>query len=219
MKLNIVLPWLLVVGLGAGAAVLFTKGSARDAEIAKLREENTEIQQLRTDLDSAKDQAKAQQSEIETLHKDTQELLSLRNEIGKIRDEKDKLNKQLMAAQSETQRAQQQANQARQAEQSRGQELATAQGNLDAIRKASEQNQQAAQRNACINNLRQLDGAKQQWALEHNKPASAIPSPQDLAPYLSNNTLPLCPAGGLYTLNALGQPPVCSVPGHALQGQ
>src|SRR5689334_6665943 len=69
MKLNTVLPWVLVVGLGAGAAVLFAKGSAKDAELTKLREENTEIQQLRTELTDVKDQARAQQSEIETLRK------------------------------------------------------------------------------------------------------------------------------------------------------
>jgi hypothetical protein len=74
-------------------------------------------------------------------------------------------------------------------------------------------------RNACINNLRQIDAAKQQWALEKNKPAEAIPTLQDIAPYIkldANGNIPGCPAGGTYTLNAVGELPSCSIPGHVL---
>jgi DNA repair exonuclease SbcCD ATPase subunit len=216
MKLNTALPWVLAIGLGAGLVALYVKASSKDADLARLREENTELQQIRTELADTKEQSRAQQSEIDSLRKGTQELLSLRNEVGKLRDEKDKLGKQMQAAQTEAQRAQAQAAQARQAELSRGQQLASLQTDVEAMRKSTEQSQQIAQRNMCINNLRQLDGAKQQWALEHGKTADAIPNPQDLAPYLKDNVLPLCPAGGLYTLNAVNQPPVCSTPGHAL---
>lgn len=74
-----------------------------------------------------------------------------------------------------------------------------------------------SQENACINNLRQIDAAKNEWALEKNKTASDTPTWDDLKPYLSG-TVPLtCPAGGSYTLNAVGQPPTCSIPGHALR--
>jgi hypothetical protein len=68
--------------------------------------------------------------------------------------------------------------------------------------------------NACVNNLRQLDGASQQWALENRKTAQAIPTVQDIAPYLKN--WPVCPAGGSYTLNMVGAQPTCSIPGHEL---
>jgi hypothetical protein len=74
----------------------------------------------------------------------------------------------------------------------------------------------AAQLNACINNLRQIDAAKQQWALENSKTADAVPSAQDLLPYFSNLVFPVCPSGGAYTINAVGVPPTCSVPGHVL---
>ncbi|HOP97770.1 MAG TPA: prepilin-type N-terminal cleavage/methylation domain-containing protein, partial [Verrucomicrobiota bacterium] len=33
-----------------------------------------------------------------------------------------------------------------------------------------------SQTNACINNLRQIDSAKHQWALENNQPSSATTS-------------------------------------------
>ena len=74
----------------------------------------------------------------------------------------------------------------------------------------------AAQRNTCINNLRQIDAAKQQWALENNKTADSVPSLQDIVPYLPGGIFPACPAGGLYSINAVGEPPTCSVPGHVL---
>jgi len=71
-----------------------------------------------------------------------------------------------------------------------------------------------SQKNACINNLRQLDAAKQQWALEKGKFASDVPTQEDLLPYLRK--WPVCPQGGTYTINAVGQPPTCSIPDHRL---
>ncbi len=73
---------------------------------------------------------------------------------------------------------------------------------------------EASQRNACINNLRQLDAAKQQWALEKSEPKTAVPTKEDLLPYLRH--WPACPAGGTYNLGAVGDSPTCSLPGHEL---
>jgi len=42
-----------------------------------------------------------------------------------------------------------------------------------------------AQKSACMSNLRLIDSAKQQWALEARQPTSAIPSEADIAPYFS----------------------------------
>jgi hypothetical protein len=69
----------------------------------------------------------------------------------------------------------------------------------------------------CINHLRQIDAAKNQWALENNKPTGVTPTAQDIAPYLTNENIPSCPAGGFYSINAIGEPPTCSIAGHALQ--
>ena len=71
-----------------------------------------------------------------------------------------------------------------------------------------------SQQNACINNLRQLDAAKQEWALEKGKKDGDVPAMDDLKPYLGK--IPSCPAGGAYTINAVGQPPECSLPNHKL---
>ena len=71
-----------------------------------------------------------------------------------------------------------------------------------------------AQMNACINNLRQIDGAKLQWALADKKQETDTPRAQDLAPYLGAQLK--CPAGGVYTLHTVGEKPTCSIPTHQL---
>jgi prepilin-type N-terminal cleavage/methylation domain-containing protein len=75
-----------------------------------------------------------------------------------------------------------------------------------------------AQANACINNLRQIDGAKQQWALEQKVGATASPVASDIQPYMgrgSAGTLPLCPSDSTqtfatsYTIGDVQTAPVC----------
>lgn len=55
----------------------------------------------------------------------------------------------------------------------------------------------SSQQNACINNLRLIDAAKQQWALEQHGMDSSSPTAADLQPYLGRGSageLPICPA-------------------------
>jgi len=73
-----------------------------------------------------------------------------------------------------------------------------------------------SQQNACINNLRQIDAAKNQWALEKQKTTGDMPTADDIKVYLMHNRLPVCPAGGTYTIGAVGEPPTCSIAGHKL---
>jgi competence protein ComGC len=75
---------------------------------------------------------------------------------------------------------------------------------------------QTAQANACINNLRQIDAAKQQWALENNKKGTDTPTQADVAHFLKNGQFPACPAGGTYTIGPVDEPPTCSIPKHQL---
>jgi len=74
-----------------------------------------------------------------------------------------------------------------------------------------------AQMNACINNLRQIDGAKMQWGLDKRKQDTDTPTAQDLAPYLKVQLV--CPAGGVYTFRSVGEKPTCSIPTHQLPDQ
>jgi prepilin-type N-terminal cleavage/methylation domain-containing protein len=81
-----------------------------------------------------------------------------------------------------------------------------------------------SQMNACINNLRLIDAAKQQWALEQRQSSTASPntSGTDLQPYLghgSGGELPSCPADSSQTwtssysanLGNVTQKPQCSI--------
>jgi prepilin-type N-terminal cleavage/methylation domain-containing protein len=73
-----------------------------------------------------------------------------------------------------------------------------------------------SQKNTCINNLRQLDAGKQQWAVENKQQDTATPAPTDVQNYLKDNLFPHCPANGTYALNALSTDPTCTVSGHQL---
>jgi prepilin-type N-terminal cleavage/methylation domain-containing protein len=66
-----------------------------------------------------------------------------------------------------------------------------------------------AQKNACINNLRQIDGAKEQWALENKKKSGDACASTDIQPYIKGATFPTCPATGTYVVNAVDTAPAC----------
>jgi prepilin-type N-terminal cleavage/methylation domain-containing protein len=73
-----------------------------------------------------------------------------------------------------------------------------------------------SQANACINNLRQIDAAKEQWALANNKVMWDAVVDTEVNEYIKGGARPICPADGTYTYGAVGTDPTCDVPGHAL---
>lgn len=81
-----------------------------------------------------------------------------------------------------------------------------------------------ARTDTCINNLRAIEYAIEQWALEANKDGSAAVEFSDISPYLKRATI--CPAGGTtfansYLVSLVSEQPVCQkVPlAHLLPGQ
>ena len=72
---------------------------------------------------------------------------------------------------------------------------------------------QNAQQNTCIANLKQIDGAKEQWALETKQNSGATPVWLDIVgtdKYIKNT--PRCPASTIdYTLNNIGTAPTCVI--------
>src|ERR1700681_1042725 len=69
-----------------------------------------------------------------------------------------------------------------------------------------------AQMNACINNLRQIDGAVQTWALETKQADNAQPEFTQISGYLKNQVI--CPSGGKtfadsYHLGTVQDKPTC----------
>jgi hypothetical protein len=70
-------------------------------------------------------------------------------------------------------------------------------------------------KNACINNLRQIDGAKEQYALEHKISPGTVVTAAQVGEYLKGGVVPPCPAEGKYSIGAIGEPPTCNFLGNA----
>ncbi len=76
-----------------------------------------------------------------------------------------------------------------------------------------------SQATACINNLRQIDYAVQQFSLETGKKTGDVLNfPSDVTPYIKMDAswqIPTCPASGVYALTAVGNIPsvLCSLGG------
>ena len=69
-----------------------------------------------------------------------------------------------------------------------------------------------SQRNTCINNLRQINAAVQQWAMELKKGPSSPVTADDVLPYMKAAVI--CPSGGTtfansYTLTTVAELPTC----------
>jgi len=72
--------------------------------------------------------------------------------------------------------------------------------------------------NACIANMKQIEGAQETWALENPKRTNEIPSDADLfGPHAYIRVKPECPEGGRYIRGYIGEHPHCSVPWHSLE--
>jgi septal ring factor EnvC (AmiA/AmiB activator) len=169
------------------------------AQIAPLQEQLAHATQ---DTDNAGGGASARESQVHELARlraEAQQLRQMTNELVRARQEIQTLHDraaseaEARAAETEARRSQSAALQA--------------------------ENAKAQHMNACINNLRLFDAAKQQWALEQRKTANDTPTMNDLQPYLGhgpNAEMPSCPDGGVYTIGTVGEKPVCSIPGHVL---
>ncbi|MEY2428339.1 MAG: type pilus assembly protein PilA [Verrucomicrobiota bacterium] len=83
-----------------------------------------------------------------------------------------------------------------------------------------------AQTQACITNLRQIEGAINAWALENKKQDNDTVTLDNLkgaggagSSYIKldgKGEIPGCPAGGQYILTTVATPPSCSIPTHKL---
>ena len=71
-----------------------------------------------------------------------------------------------------------------------------------------------SQMNSCINNLRQMDAAIQQFALETKQATGGTVTTANIAPYIklnSSSSIPGCPGNGTYTLTSNTNSPACSL--------
>ncbi len=72
----------------------------------------------------------------------------------------------------------------------------------------------------CVLNLRNIQICKELWAGNEGKTADDVPTWDDLRYYFPvrwSNNVPICPAGGSYSINRVGDQPTCSIggPGHS----
>ena len=68
-----------------------------------------------------------------------------------------------------------------------------------------------SQQNACINNLRQIDGGKEQWAMAAKKNDGDTVVTDSVNEYIKGNATPNCPGGGTYTYDNVGSDPGCTI--------
>jgi hypothetical protein len=200
--------WLCVAALLTTEVFLFLAKSQKDAALVQLHEARQVAVQLRAQLDQLKN------SSVATL---SAENARLRAENQSLTQKNSRLQNDNVQLRKGNQQLTQQLQTTSDAEQQPQQMPAEAQPAVAAPEPATDQSAAvAAQLNACINNLRLIEAAKQQWALDNSKTDDDIPNALELLPYFQNDVFPTCPAGGTYTINAVGVPPTCSIPGHAL---
>lgn len=188
------------------AGFFFASKQSKDKDVIRLQNEAT---QLRTSLEEATN-SPAQNEPSPLSAAERTELIRLRNAVGILRHEKEQLATQAL----QTKQTSEKLLQSQQAQQSQVQQL---QQQNQQLAQQTQQAQGDKAKNNCINNLRQIDGAKQQWALENKQPADAVVAAQQIAPYLKDSAIPKCPGGGTYTLHDISAAPTCSISSHVLQ--
>jgi hypothetical protein len=211
---------ILLLALIAQSIALYPKLRVRDAENAALRGAVDAANRTISERD-APSPGTVQANELARLRKDNQELHRLRNEVRQLREASQQATKAAQAAPAKsagsTEFLAQLQRQVQQLQTENAQLRAAQQQALtEQVEAQVQARAELAQVAACINNLRQIDGAKQQWALENRQTQESLPEAADIEPYLRDPATFLCPAGGIYTLNAVGAPPTCSIPGHAM---
>ena len=74
-----------------------------------------------------------------------------------------------------------------------------------------------SQTNSCKENLRQIEGAKEQWAMDNGIAQATAINTTGVGSYLKSSRFPSCPANGTYTYGAIGTDAACTITGHANQ--
>lgn len=81
------------------------------------------------------------------------------------------------------------------------------------------QARESSRTKSCISNLKQIDAAKQQWAMDTRAAGTATPTWANLTDattgYIKSGQ-PVCPSGGTYAIGTVDTDPTCTTAGHAL---
>lgn len=156
-------------------------------------------QKLTADREAALTAARLHDDELERLRKEAAEVHRLRNEVSQLRQQANAIT----ALENDNRRLRQQLH-------------------LPYVPQTPQQIAEArstAAKNACIANLRQIEGAKEMWALENKKTEGTATAGLEAAINAHFRATPACPGGGTYTYNVIGTAPTCSMgalAGHTL---
>lgn len=216
MKLKDLFPAVCVVLLIISEVLLFSANRQKSAAQAKLNETQHHLADLQSQFVQFTNSIIANEGEdLIRLKAENQDLPRFRSQIEQLQADNTKLLQELNTAREALgQRQEQLQEMEAQTEQAEESQQAQEQAQAQAVAQT-----EAQERTACIANLRLIYAAKQAWALDKNKTDSDVPTEQDLLPYLKAGVFPVCPAGGTYTIGAVGVSPTCSIPGHVLSPQ
>ncbi|HEY1663871.1 MAG TPA: hypothetical protein VGI03_15745 [Verrucomicrobiae bacterium] len=196
MKLKDLFLGLCIAALLVSELFLFVANQQKHDALTKMESAQHDADQAKSQLSQAQATANSQAMDNMRLNAEnknlSRKLSDLQKQNSTLNDASQVLSQQLTSAQLAAQQQQEQ---------------------LQQIQYQTEQTQATNEHDTCMNNLRQIDAAKNEWALETGKPAGSVPTEQDLAAYLTGGVFPVCPSGGVYTIGAVGTPPSCSVHG------
>ena len=195
--------WVCLALMLVAEFFLLRANQERDAARTDVRDAQQKLREVQTELDALKNSSAGEQALV---------IASLRKQNDALAAKVNALQKNVEQLQKDSQQTAQHLTTARDA-------LALQQEHLQQLQVEQQQATQAANASSCINNLRQLQQAKLQWALDKTKSATDVPSAAELAPYCRDGAFPVCPDGGTYTLNAIGELPTCSFAGHVVPAQ
>lgn len=204
MNVKRVFAWACLALVLVAEIALFRAYREKDALQIELRAAQVELHQAQVELEALRtSNAGLQAAEISRLRKQNQiitnQLASLQSSLSQLSNESRSNSLHLATARTALKLQQQHMEQLQ-----------------DESQQILDTSVAIIARKTCINNLRLIDDAKQQWALENSKPDTAQPTVKDLLPYLKDNVFPNCPDGGTISLNAVNEVPTCSIPGHTL---
>ena len=205
---GLVLVLVLAMVLGVSLWRQTSRAARMEAEVVELRRTMENLRQENQVLQREQVQA----DELARLRRENQEIHRLRNEVRQLREDKATLATSGQAAQSATSQAQNSMAQLQQQLQ-----MLTAQNQQLTAQLQADQASAQSLTQSCMSNLRILEGAKDQFALENRIGVGTQVTPENVLPYLKDNQFLQCPAGGAYNLNAIGVWTTCSIPGHAIQ--
>jgi hypothetical protein len=174
----------------AGDGVFFWKVHSQAETLAGLRREMADSFRLRSEYERLVG-LRPDPAEMASLRRQNSDLLKLRNEVSLLRQdmEAQQLQEPEIVRQLQVE----------------NEELKQRQKDL----------RELPNRADCIKNLFIIDQAKRQWATEKDLLKGETVTMDALASYFTNG-LPSCPEGGHYSVNRIGAPPGCSLPGHSI---